>query len=174
MCVEYVHQSRPFNSLKFSRPALVGGSLFTPKRSKEETQRKTRSNSKNQLSEQTLRAEAVQSLYNKELCQCQASILIQPITRNLNVILLSRLTRCQSCEQPSDHAMICANCWQVIGFWPNHLHKNGLKVNFTRLIGCQSWEQPSDQVKICINYWQVINCWSNQPLLSINTSLIGM
>jgi hypothetical protein len=48
--------------------------VFTPKRSKEETQRKTRSNPKNQPSEQTLRAEAVQSLYNKELCQRQASI----------------------------------------------------------------------------------------------------
>jgi hypothetical protein len=34
----------------------------------------------------------------QELCQCQTSILIQPITRNFNVILLSRLTRCQCCK----------------------------------------------------------------------------
>jgi hypothetical protein len=34
----------------------------------------------------------------QELCQCQASILIQPITRKFNVILLSRLTRCQCCK----------------------------------------------------------------------------
>jgi hypothetical protein len=40
--------------------------LFTPERSKEETQEKNQ--------DQTLRAEAVQSLYNKELYQCQASI----------------------------------------------------------------------------------------------------
>jgi hypothetical protein len=43
--------------LKFSGPALVGGSLFTPERSKEETQKKSQ--------DQILRAEAVQSLYNK-------------------------------------------------------------------------------------------------------------
>jgi hypothetical protein len=64
--------------------------LFTPKRSKEETQRKTRSNPKNQPSEQTLRAEAVQSLYNKELCQYQISILIQPTTRNLKCDFASK------------------------------------------------------------------------------------
>jgi hypothetical protein len=40
--------------------------MFIPERSKEETQGKSQ--------DQTLRAEAVQSLYNKELCQCQASI----------------------------------------------------------------------------------------------------
>jgi hypothetical protein len=40
--------------------------LFTPERSKEETQEKSQ--------DQTLRAEAVQSLYNKELCQYQANI----------------------------------------------------------------------------------------------------
>jgi hypothetical protein len=41
--------------------------VFTPERSKEEIQKK-------KSQDQTLRAEAVQSLYNKELCQCQASI----------------------------------------------------------------------------------------------------
>jgi hypothetical protein len=75
--------------------------LFTPEWSKKETQEKSQ--------DQTLRVEAIQSMYNKELCQCQASILIQPIMRNLNVILLSRLTRCQSCEQPPDQAKICVN-----------------------------------------------------------------
>jgi hypothetical protein len=40
--------------------------MFTLERSKEETQEKSQ--------DQTLRTEAVQSLYNKELCQCQASI----------------------------------------------------------------------------------------------------
>jgi hypothetical protein len=40
--------------------------LFIPERSKEETQEKNQ--------DQTLRAEAVQSLYNKELCQCQTNI----------------------------------------------------------------------------------------------------
>jgi hypothetical protein len=33
MCVGYVHQSRPFNSLKSSGPALVSGSLFTLEKS---------------------------------------------------------------------------------------------------------------------------------------------
>jgi hypothetical protein len=46
-CVGYVHQSRPFNLSNSSGPALVGGSLFTPERSKEEKKKKKpRSNPK--------------------------------------------------------------------------------------------------------------------------------
>jgi hypothetical protein len=40
--------------------------MFTPERSEKKHKRKSQ--------DQTLRAEAVQSLYSKELCQCQASI----------------------------------------------------------------------------------------------------
>jgi hypothetical protein len=61
--------------------------------------------------DQTLWTEPIQFLYYMEWCQCQSSILIQPIMRNLNTILLSRLTWCQSCEQPPNHALICVNCW---------------------------------------------------------------
>jgi hypothetical protein len=57
-----VHQSKPFNSLNSSGLALVGGSLFTLKKLEEETQEKK---VKIKPSEQTLRAEAVQSIYNK-------------------------------------------------------------------------------------------------------------
>jgi hypothetical protein len=35
-CIEYVHQSRPFNSLKSSGPALMGGSLLPLKNLKDE------------------------------------------------------------------------------------------------------------------------------------------
>jgi hypothetical protein len=56
-----------------------------------------------QIPNQTLRANPKKDWsttipIQQELCQCQANILIQPITRNFNVILLSRLTRCQCCK----------------------------------------------------------------------------
>jgi hypothetical protein len=67
-----------------------------------ETKEKSRLNPKNQPSDQTLRTNS-KSRSNTipaqpELCQCQASILIQLTTKKFNVILLSRLTRCQCCK----------------------------------------------------------------------------
>jgi hypothetical protein len=47
----------------------------------------------------------------KNCVNAKPVFLIQPITRNLNVILLSRLTRCQTYEQPPDQAKVCVNCW---------------------------------------------------------------
>jgi hypothetical protein len=61
----------------------VWSKLFTPERLKEETQEKSQ--------DQTLRVEPIQSLYNKEWCQCQASILIQPIMRNLKCDFASKV-----------------------------------------------------------------------------------
>jgi hypothetical protein len=139
-----------------------------------QTSKESRLNPKNLPSEQTLRTKAVQSLYNENRVNAKLVFWYNQSWEISNVILLPRLVRCQSCEQPPDHAMIYANCWQVINFWPSHPHEHELEVNLTRLIRCQSWEQPSDQVSICINYWQVINCWSNQTLINVNTSLINV